>query len=277
MNLIVTALRPEAVPFIRLLRLKRVLSITSHEVYRHQDFCLIITGSGLTRSAIGTTVALQFLVNEDITCETVTNIGIAGSTGEFELGTLVRPTKITNETTEESFYPDVTVHIPCETGFLRSSPMPIEAPRGWDTRTLGDMEGAAFFESCKTFIPLERILVLKVVSDHFAPSDVTKHTIEAHIQSHAEQVITAVRTLQAAVQRTTGTLLNAEDEELLARCEKHFSLTTSQRVKLREEATYFRASTNEPLPLSAFLHRAQPSTKVAQKELLQEAFHVLSR
>lgn len=277
MNLIVTALRPEAVPFIQRLRLKRVLSITSHEVYRHRDFCLIITGAGLTRAAIGTAVALQFLAHENITCDTVTNIGVAGSNGDFELGALVRATKITNETTKESFYPDVTVNIPCASGFLKSSPIPIEAPTLWEPQTLGDMEGVAFFEACKTLLPIEKVLVLKVVSDLFAPTEITKSSIQAHIEANAERVIEAIRTVQAAIQSSSRTLLTGEDEALLSQCEEHLSLTTSQKIKLREEATYFRASTEEPLPLSALLLNPQPSTKVAQKRLVQEAFDVLSR
>jgi|GEM_PF-1024326 len=276
MNLIVTALRPEALPFIQRLKLKRVLSIRSHELYRHDSFSLIITGIGLTQAAIGTTLALQFFSNQGININTITNVGIAGSNGDFSLGSIVRPVKIQNLATLETFYPDITVDIRAQDGILHSSPTPIASPDHWPTDTIADMEGAAFFEASKSFLPIENILLLKIISDFFKPETITRDRIEEHIRVHTSQIIETILTLEQVTQKIVVSLLTESDEQLLADCETRLSLTSFQRTTLRNHAKQFRARTQAPLPLSSLLRSAHPETKVEQKKILQEVLNVLA-
>ena len=162
-KLLVTALQAEARPFIRRLQLKKQPAGCGLELYVGTGYALLVTGIGKVPAAIKTGRALQLA--EPVGVERVANLGVCGcGDTQIPLGRLHLVNKIEEATTGRTFFPDmlarhqlaeatlVTVDRPCTSGPDNST-------------SLYDMEAAGVFQAAASFVTLDRLHFLKVVSD----------------------------------------------------------------------------------------------------------------
>ncbi len=228
MKLIVTALRPEAEPFISSLKLKRDLSITSHEIYRNNTHALIITGIGKIKSAIGTTLLLERYGTKD---SVICNVGIAGAPKNYSIGELCLIHKVTEHATKRSYYPELQIN----SGFKEADLTTVDSPLTSSIKevsSLADMEASGFFEAAQNFLAIERISLLKIVSDNFNTKEVNKVRILELITEHAQGVITYLDKFHEHIKVSTPSLLTNDEKEQLSTISSELSLTTSQKTQL---------------------------------------------
>ncbi len=156
MNYITTALLAEASFLIEQYQLTKTID-THFNIYENEKIKLIISGIGKVDAAAATTYLLQKYQakREDY----VYNIGTCTSTKETEpIGELFSIKKIIDFSTDKVYHlKNLGEALTCVDKALTSS-IPIKTP-------LADMESVGFYVAAKRFIPLEHIMILKVISD----------------------------------------------------------------------------------------------------------------
>ncbi|MCB0320265.1 MAG: hypothetical protein KDD60_05010 [Bdellovibrionales bacterium] len=239
MKLIATALRPEAEPFISKLKLKRDLNVHSHEVFRNEDTALIVTGIGAVRSAIGTTLILERYGSPS---SLIMNIGVAAGPETSPCGSMYSIHSISSFTTSyssfsTSYYPEMVVqtHIP-EAALITVENPVSECPNDWPSNTLSDMEGIGFCQAAFTFCNPERILVLKVISDHFSPRSLSRESIRGAILANVDSALSILQSLHEVDRAYSSSPLPAQEENYLHLLAESLKLTTAQRAQLFKHA-----------------------------------------
>ncbi|MFL0196558.1 hypothetical protein ACJDU8_13475 [Clostridium sp. WILCCON 0269] len=188
MVFIVTALYCEAKPFIDGFALKKYSSINKVQVFKNEEIVLVITKGG----AINTACSCIHVIDkfEANAYDTFINIGICGSKYKsVEIGTAVLCNKITENTSDKDFYPDMVFKHPFREGHLESFPKIVKEH---DFKNIQghfvDMEGAAFFQAVSMFIPPHRIHCLKVVSDYLNSNSLTASQVTDLIYGNSEEI-----------------------------------------------------------------------------------------
>ena len=273
MKLIVVALAPEGRPFIESLRLKRDLSVSALELYKNDDWTLVISGIGALQSAIATTTALNYL---DETPSTVTNIGVAGAVEDFPIGTLTKIIKVTDEVTDQSFYPDLTLRDGETEALLLTVPKPQLTPLKNKPAQLVDMEGTGFFRAAIKFTPLERIALYKIVSDHCDGSQINKQKIASLVQEHAEKIIQYIRSHERFIFETEESIFNVDEEKRISALVEKLRLTSQQQNILREELTSYQVRVGSVSELLEKLEVDFSETKDSKKKAFQEILTLCS-
>lgn len=172
---IVVALRPEAAPLIRAWRLKKNIAHTAFEVFENETISLIVSGIGKIKSA---TAATYLYTTGHL--HTLWNFGICGASDtSLDIGSLWRIHKITDVVSGRDYYPDGSIRLTMGESVLRTVDRPQENQSVSSVdHALYDMEASGFFVASTRFLPLERIHVLKIVSDHLQIKGITSDFIE---------------------------------------------------------------------------------------------------
>lgn len=274
MNLLVVALPPEAQPIKEKLRLKRDLSVTSHEVYCNDQWTLIISGAGPIQSAIATTLALRHLSSPPLT---ITNLGVAGGSSHYSVGTLCRIVKIQDGTSGETYFPDLILDDRLESAFLKTFARPFfQGKTEGSEEFLADMEGSGFFSAAHRFVPLERILMYKIVSDNFSSSGITKELIAHSVEKNLDRILQCIESLAAIVSSSEEDILSAPQRERLRSIEHTLSLTASQRRLLEKAAITCEIQTTQLSERLESLSFFSPQSKSERKVLFDGIIDELS-
>ncbi len=158
MSCLCFALQAEAKPFLAYFSLSLVHD-KPFRIYRNDNIWAIITGIGKERMARAISFFAGFSFPDPIS---YLNIGLAGHKDE-EIGNVFLCHKVMDESRQISLYP--TFFFPwkkrtetlCTIDRMESNyPAPY----------LFDQEGSAFFTTAKSFTELEKVQLLKVVSDN---------------------------------------------------------------------------------------------------------------
>ncbi|MCB0329830.1 MAG: hypothetical protein KDD70_09205 [Bdellovibrionales bacterium] len=274
MQLLVTALRPEAEPLIAHLGLKRDLSVKSHELFVGSDHLLIVSGVGSVRSAIATTLALTPLERTPLV---VANIGIAGGPKNIPIGSPVRAVKLTDSITSEHFYPDVTIKLPFTPVELLTSPKPYEQNSpDYKMKFVVDMEATGFFRAAQSFVPLERIQIVKVVSDHFTKNGMNKTHIATCIEGNVEEILDSLATCAQVIQDASPNALLEEELRVINALESRFSLTHSQKRILQEKIISVRIRNGETKTTQALDIAENSPSELSAKRVFQQVLDVIT-
>ncbi len=102
---IVCAYRKEAQPFIESLRLKKHMQTRGVEVFRSEEYALIISGRGKLSSAIATT--RLFYEFAEMNFVGMVNFGLAGCADEKNKGRLFRLSSVCDVSSGKTFFPDL--------------------------------------------------------------------------------------------------------------------------------------------------------------------------
>lgn len=156
---IVCALQPEAQPIIKHFKLKKKLDYTHFEVFQNSWITLIISGIGCLQSAAATSYLYHILPKQ---ASYVINFGTAGH-NSLLLGTLCSAHKLLHPSFPKSFFPQVNHKINLKSLPVQSLDRPSSEYR---EDILYDMEAYGFFSAAINLFSLEKLLVLKLISDN---------------------------------------------------------------------------------------------------------------
>ena len=156
---IFTALMAEAKPFINEYQLKKDSSFNHYQVFRNDEMILTITGTGKVRAAMAVTEVCTRI--PPASCDVMLNAGICGVRDDVtQVGECFIINKITDDTTECDFYPDIIY----DTGLPERSLRTVSLPMYMDNQ-LTDMEAAGLFEAAAMFYTSDKMNFIKTVSD----------------------------------------------------------------------------------------------------------------
>ncbi len=156
----VVALPAEAKPLIQRYHLKRQQDISAFEAYRHDEVFLIICGVGKINAAAATAFLGSIIPSGKN--HLWINYGIAGHE-TYPLGKLLIGEKITDASTQQSWYPPL-INLKNITG---SQITTFELPQNnYPKNSLIEMEASGFIQTARRFSSSELVHCIKVVSDN---------------------------------------------------------------------------------------------------------------
>lgn len=185
MQYIITALKSEAKPIIDYYGLE-FSGLSKFPLYKNDNFTLLITGVG--RKNVSNVFNL-FFKNNTVVINNIINIGISGGRkSDCSIGQLYLINKVSDEKLKLSF----NLVFPHFFGLQNNEITTVSKPVVNDNfkgKGLVDMEA---YEICKTVNNLEglnRLLILKIVSDHM---DMKHHISANQVESLIKQKILVI-------------------------------------------------------------------------------------
>ena len=163
-RLIITALRDEAEPFIDRFKLAKDKNQSDLRVFNDENCSLLITGVGVDRVKSTLPVFLERI--PDIDNVVLFNVGIAGGhPDKTEIGEVYPVNKVTNDETHDKYFLTIPAKNEFDTMFLTT------VAKGITTGYVGyeglvDMEAAIIIAKAISYLNIDKIAVIKVVSDH---------------------------------------------------------------------------------------------------------------
>ena len=159
------------------------------------DLEIITGGVGKVNAAFAVgRVFPRPLTRADLLSDAVVNIGICCSKDKEGLFLV---NKITDSTTGRDFYPDIIRVSGLPECSLISSDDTVTDP---ETGFLYDMEASSIFEASSKLISPDRIIVMKIVSDHGDTSELTSEKISDLIYGHIVEIRRAIDMLKESLQ-----------------------------------------------------------------------------
>lgn len=189
---IVTALPSEARPLIDFYKCRKNETHTSFQVFTNNDQTLkiIVSGIGQLKAAAATAYCYGI---KSLEHGCFLNIGIAGSS-HLSLGDSVIANKITDATSQRSFYPWISKKLIVKQASLVTYDKP---QHDYQNHPLIDMEAYGFFASALHFVTKEQIQVLKIISDNSAETlgQVNSSSVTGLVESQLPTINKVVKEL----------------------------------------------------------------------------------
>ncbi len=147
-------------------------------IFSNSSFRVIISGVGIINCALATT----YLLSQTKRQKRVINFGICGAKSEIEISEVYQIKKVVDLCSKKSYLLDGGEIA------LSSSPSPVK--NEYDFKTpLVDMEASGFLLAAKKFVNIEKIRIVKIVSDHLNEVQMTRDKIETLIEKKREKVL----------------------------------------------------------------------------------------
>ena len=161
---IVTALKPEAQAFVDKYKLKKD-TLQNYTLFQNENITLIVSGIGVRNARLAT----QTLINSfDITNDDIyLNVGICAASKKYALGELIKIGSVTYRNTDYVFDTDKQV-LTCK-----------DEEAATEQDTIVDMESYGFYDAVIHNPAIKKFHILKVVSDHFKPQNITKENTKS--------------------------------------------------------------------------------------------------
>lgn len=246
---LIVALHCEAKPLIDYFKLK-LQEQSPFEIYQNETMKLIISKVGCLNAAS----AASYLGAQSKNALWL-NIGLAGHLSA-KVGSLFLVSKIALKESNKVFYP----YLPLKQEIARSSLLTLDKPsQEYQEDLLYDMEGYGFYFAASKFTSLERVQLLKIVSDgpQVNLKSITSSVATSLIQSQLDSIhafIESFSSLDSCYQQ------HPELELLL----NHWSFSQTERLKASKLINLI------------YLHKAGPlnfqelQTLCSKKELFQK-------
>ncbi len=223
----VVALPAEAKSVVQRYHLKRQHDITAFEIYRHDEVSLIICGVGKINAAAATAF-LGSMIPAGKNHLWI-NYGIAGHE-VFPLGKLLIGEKITDVSTQESWYPPL-INLKNIAG---SQITTVEIPQThYPKNSLVEMEASGFIPTARRFSSSELVHCIKVVSDNKQQSTIQINA--ERIKQICSENLGELENIITHIRRLADQLDSLEiSQTLLTRYQSrwHFSVTQTHQLKL---------------------------------------------
>ena len=280
MKLIITALFPEAKPFIEQLKLKKDLSIKTHQVFKNEDTALIISGIGAIKSAIATTLLIsRYSDNRAQDPIALLSVGIAASSKEMPIGEAYLINKISDQNTNTHYYPEMLLKSKTlETSLLTVSSPCSDFPKELSPSTLIDMEASGTLQAASTFLSTEQIVVFKVISDHCSPTDIKKNNISPLISKHIETFCEKLNQTHQYLRENRPQHLPPEHNKILEQLTKHLKLTQSQQRMLSLNLLSNKVNQKKlPAQIQQTLLVESPTSKGERNTVFQEILDAITK
>lgn len=227
MTYIITALDAEARPLIEHYKLKRSHTLP-YPFYTNDHMLLIVTGQGRENGMMGTSALCGFRrpQPDDI----LLNIGICAAPKHYAIGQLILIHQIKDS--KRSYYPDILYRHT----FTEASLLCVNEAASKLHEYPVDMESGGVFIAASRFFKLHQIALIKIVSDHFDPSSVTKDGVVSLILQNSASIDSLIQALQSV--QDSNVLLSPEEKAQFEMLKPLF--THSQANQLEEALYYFK-------------------------------------
>lgn len=191
----VVALLPEAKPLIDYYHLKALPHSKQFKLYEGDGKRLIVSGVGKQRVAS----AAEFLhaFSGSLRNQVWINVGIGGH-AERNLNEGILAHKITDHTSNESWYPPIVFEAPCPS----ESVLTVDQPETeYRSSEVYDMEASSFYAAATRFSTAELVQCYKVISDNSkSPAKkVSAASVERFIAGHLKNMDTILGELTKLV------------------------------------------------------------------------------
>ena len=247
MKFIVVALHIEASPLIRHLELKRDNNFQRLPLYRNNEYCLVVSGTGEIASAIALAYILGIFKETTQTPPVVFNFGCAGSPSlKKPVGELFLANRITHNRFKREFIPEILIRHSLDECTVTSfdTPQSTPFPKQGQEDILVEMEAYSFFQAAITFLPVHCIHVLKIVSDHLETDFLDKKTLTTKIDKQVHSLIEYIETTtQVSSKQTKAPSLSQASQTCVKNLTSQFHLTSTQLQQLQEAALCFEIQT----------------------------------
>ncbi|MCB0334840.1 MAG: hypothetical protein KDD62_01000 [Bdellovibrionales bacterium] len=261
------ALPVEAKLFVELFDLDRVPPQGPFTSFSKGNLSLICSGLGKihTAAALASVLSTQRSTNLFLI-----NLGFSAAPPEFMLGTAVLMHKITDQLTERSYFPDMSIRHSFNEASLITVDQPACTPP--DNSSLVDMEASAFCEVANMYVPSSRFAVLKLVSDHFSDNRLQKKSIREFVvqcKKPLEEYLKNVHSFISSLPHKTESV----DAEYLHSIYSQLRLSVTQKIELEREIKAFKIRNGEPPSLTPFL--VSTNSKHQQNQIHARLIQVL--
>ena len=265
MKLVITALPIEAQSLIKHFNLKKDLRSQKIPFYFSEKICLAISGVGKIKAAIATTFALTKIeIKEELI---IFNFGICGTPdSRLSKGTLCWVNRITDASTGRNYLPEALLKHALPERSLVSYDKPIRKNKRISVNieknqrfSLVDMEASGFFAAAQVFLPPEKIICIKLVSDHLEDQFLEKTLVTQWIEKTLNPIIELFERSNALI--LSSKKLSTKNEKILQSLEEKLCLTSTQSHQLKKAAmAYLKRSNSQGTSLD-FLFADLPSPR----------------
>ena len=257
----VVAFQGEAQPLIDFYQLEKVED-APYPLFRNDQHFLIISGLGRDR-AVSATTALHQITNKPNLGWM--NLGIAGH-GSLKIGEAFIAGKITDDSSDESFYPPQIF----EHSFAVSCLQTCSKPCSNYQPDLGyDMEAHAFYRTACKFTIRELVQVIKIVSDN--PDHDLNQVNPKKVPAMIEENLKAIDLLVTQIDTASFTMQSDKEVgEVCQRVQALHSFSVTQVHQLRELLRQAKSIGVDLVEIEEIISRASNA-----RDAMQKATHFL--
>lgn len=258
---IVCALYCEANIFIEKLNLKKDIYYTNYQVFKRENFAVIITGSGIISSAAA--ISSYFSLNPPKENDILINVGVCGcSVKTGKIGDAFLCGKITDITTNKSYYPDILYINSFEEKEIITFPT---ICKDLKDGALADMEASGIYQSAVLFFSAHQIMFVKIVSDNFNNIPIKQSEIKLLIKKNYDKIMqSAENAINCVSEIKTFDLTNDELNIYNLICGT-LKFTVSMRHKLKHLLYYYKLKGNNALNLLNEIENKLKNTEIKNK------------
>jgi len=265
--LIVTALKDEALPWIEHFSLEG-----EYPFYEKNDVSLCIIGLG--KKNIKKRLLNYFENKLDNSATVLFNLGIAGGHKSTKLGTPYFINKIHDEGTGRTYFPDCLIkHDLAEINLVTVENFVSDSSDKYKGTV--DMEAAEIFRVAKKWLPLHRMVFIKIISDHMDIKDWRSLDITGLIKKNTESIIRIINKYAAGELQERSILSNAE-KSFLELGSNTLKLTVSQKNLLYEMSENFKKRSQGSLQALEKFFKTNSSTVRTRNIIFMEICEYLS-
>jgi purine-nucleoside phosphorylase len=223
------------------------------EIFKNENLVVIISNKGMLNSAIATTYIIS-----KYEIKFIINFGLAGAVNrEFKIGDIALINKIDN------FYPDILRNHFFKEASIHCSEKVVTEDININS-DLVDMESEGFFRASSKFLTIDKIFLIKVVSDYLECFIPTDEFLKSILDSKIEILNQFIESLN--VNKNEQELI---DEKKLGELINKFRLTHSQTNELKNRITYFNLN-NKNINYENLLEIEHTNKKENFKRLMNE-------
>jgi len=275
MTLIVVALFCEAKPMIQYFGLSKGPDSTRFPVYSNADLKLIVSGTGLIKSAVALTYLLTRYPGSRAT--TAINIGICGSVSRnMDIGTPILFNKIVGYDTGKAFYPDMLLNHGFLEGTLHSFSRPVSAENLGNAEVrFVDMEAAGFMEAAAVFLPPHNIYCLKFVSDYLDRKKLEPGFVSELIQKNLDGIENLIASTRSLC-KDQSTVLSIEENEMLDTIGENLKLSVTMKHQFKSLAVHYKIVTRNTLEVLGPYLDIHTNSKFEGKKVFEEIKKLLT-
>lgn len=269
---VITALYPEAKPFIQKLHLKQQSAETQYRLFEGEEFRLLVTGTGMLSAAMA--AARHFAKYPPETeQDLVLNVGVAGYVpgGTAHTGDLFLASRLTEQATGRTFYPDFLYRHSFPLLPLVTMPTVCTDASAFPEETLVDMEASALYQALLPHISPDRMLYFKVISDIIGKKAAAPVLPEELLSSHVDAILSYAMELHSFLKATAhpGISYTGEETALSAQIQSLLPMTETMSREYERLLAYAKLS-GSPLTdvLKSFLSTLSGTTIRGKKQAM---------
>ena len=229
MIFLVTALFEEAKPFINFYKLKPV-NDGRFTIFENADSWLKLCVTGPGQVACASALSHMLTLYGASRTDFVVNVGTCA--GSAPVGSLFLINKITDQATGRTYFPDVIYQHNFSESAIITSDTPVNGTAS-EAGSLVDMESSALYQAATLFVNTDRVIMLKIVSDNFDGSTVSRDLVSKLIDSQLAPITDFIARLAGMPSEEA-----AIDESLAARLTADLCCSAVMEGQLLQYLTY---------------------------------------